>query len=173
MGRNEYAKHRGCSPNAILKAVRSGRIAKAVVWDKGKIKAIKVQLADELWRQNTDVSRAPLRAPSASAAPQTSAHGATGPLQAGLGWAIADGFVAWAGLLVWHYNVDAEKAASMIADLHMTLAIAISERMGDVEKDSAMIVGDAKAALSPDAQPALLERIRAAAEAYREENPAG
>lgn len=59
MGRNEYARHQGVSPNAVAKAVRSGRIAKAVVWGpRGQVKAIKWRLADELWRSNTDINQA-------------------------------------------------------------------------------------------------------------------
>lgn len=54
MGRNAYARHRGCSPNAVLKAVADGRIAAAAVVVAGKIKAIRWRLADELWAANTD-----------------------------------------------------------------------------------------------------------------------
>jgi hypothetical protein len=55
MGRNEYARHRGCAPNAVTKAVASGRIAKAVLWSQhGTIAAIRWRLADELWAANTD-----------------------------------------------------------------------------------------------------------------------
>lgn len=55
MGRNEYARHRGCSQNAVSKAVRDGRIVKAAVLDDGgKLIGIKWRLADELWALNTD-----------------------------------------------------------------------------------------------------------------------
>ena len=55
MGRNEYARHRGCAPNAVAKAEDDGRIAAAVVRDeKGVFVGIKWRLADELWTQNTD-----------------------------------------------------------------------------------------------------------------------
>lgn len=55
MGRNEYARHRGCSPNAVKKAEDDGRIAKAVVRDTdGTFIGIKWRLADELWALNTD-----------------------------------------------------------------------------------------------------------------------
>jgi len=55
MGRNEYARHRGCSPNAVTKAEDTGRIAKAVVRDEdGTFIGIKWRLADELWALNTD-----------------------------------------------------------------------------------------------------------------------
>ena len=33
MGLNAYARHRGCAPNAVVKAERSGRIKDAVVRD--------------------------------------------------------------------------------------------------------------------------------------------
>jgi hypothetical protein len=58
MGRNEYARHQGVAPNAVTKAVRDGRIARAVVWEGGKIKAIRWRLADELWARNTDRAEA-------------------------------------------------------------------------------------------------------------------
>ena len=179
MGRNEYARHRKCSPNAVTKAVRDGRIARAVKWEDGQIKAIKWRLADELWTANTDPARAPV--PGAPALPrdtghspgvQMSAHEAEERLQAALGRAIGDGFVAWAGLLVHSHGIDAERAASMIVDLHQVQAVAISMRIGgDIEKGSALIAGDTDAFLSLDARPELLARIRAAAEAYREDNP--
>lgn len=55
MGRNEYARHRGCAPNAVAKAEDDGRIATAVVRDEqGVFVGIKWRLADELWAQNTD-----------------------------------------------------------------------------------------------------------------------
>jgi hypothetical protein len=55
MGRNEYARHRGCSPNAVSKAIKDGRIAKAAVLDTdGTLIGIKWRLADELWTLNTD-----------------------------------------------------------------------------------------------------------------------
>lgn len=59
MGRNQFARHRGVAPNAVTKAVRDGRIAKAVIWGKGgKIAGIKWRLADELWTRNTDLDQA-------------------------------------------------------------------------------------------------------------------
>jgi hypothetical protein len=54
MGRNEYARHRGCAPNAVSKAIKDGRIASALVQDDGKFIGIKWRLADELWLLNTD-----------------------------------------------------------------------------------------------------------------------
>lgn len=59
MGRNEYARHRGCAPNAVTKAVTSGRIAQAATLDEsGRIASIDAQLADQLWAQNTDPAEA-------------------------------------------------------------------------------------------------------------------
>jgi len=55
MGRNEYARHRGVAPHAVSKAIRTGRIARAVVYGPGgKVRAVKWRLADQLWLQNTD-----------------------------------------------------------------------------------------------------------------------
>lgn len=58
MGRNEYARHRGVAPNAVWKAANDGRIAEAVKWDDGRIKAINWRLADELWARHTDPEEA-------------------------------------------------------------------------------------------------------------------
>jgi hypothetical protein len=54
MGRNEYARHRGCAPNAVSKAIDSGRIKAAVVYEAGRFKGIKWREADQLWAGNTD-----------------------------------------------------------------------------------------------------------------------
>ena len=61
MGRNEYARHRGCSRNAVKKADRDGRISAAVVErgpDGHSIKFINWRMADELWERNTDPAAA-------------------------------------------------------------------------------------------------------------------
>jgi hypothetical protein len=59
MGRNEYARHRGCAPNAVAKAEEDGRIAQAVVRDAdGKFVGINWRRADELWTRNTDLDQA-------------------------------------------------------------------------------------------------------------------
>ena len=54
MGRNQYARHRGVAPNAVSKAIESGRIKAAVVYEKGKFKGIDWRHADRLWATNTD-----------------------------------------------------------------------------------------------------------------------
>jgi hypothetical protein len=59
MGRNEYAAHRGCAPNAVSKAEKDGRIAAAVVRDeRGGFVGIKWRLADTMWAHNTDPAEA-------------------------------------------------------------------------------------------------------------------
>lgn len=58
MGRNEYARHRGCDPKAVDKAEAAGRLPGAVVRDaEGKFVGVKWRLADELWARNTDVDQ--------------------------------------------------------------------------------------------------------------------
>lgn len=96
MGRNEYARHQGVAPNAVLKAVRDGRIARAVVWEKGRIKAIRWRLADELWAANTDHAEAlrtrkapPPAAPAAVKSPAPSAYVWTERDACALGRAVA------------------------------------------------------------------------------------
>jgi hypothetical protein len=59
MGRNEYARHRGCAQNAVKKAEDDGRIAAAVKRDEdGTFIGIDWRLADQLWLQNTDLDQA-------------------------------------------------------------------------------------------------------------------
>jgi hypothetical protein len=59
MGRNEYARKRGDTPNAVAKAEKSGRIAAAVVRDgAGVFVGIDWRKADELWAANTDSDQA-------------------------------------------------------------------------------------------------------------------
>ncbi|AGC43265.1 hypothetical protein MYSTI_01934 [Myxococcus stipitatus DSM 14675] len=54
-----YAKHRGCSHVAVLKAIKRGRLVKSITPDKKVIPSI----ADREWIENTDLTRAPQRAP--------------------------------------------------------------------------------------------------------------
>lgn len=55
MGRNEYARHRKCAPNAVKKAEDDGRIRAAVKRDEsGKFLGIDWRAADKLWALNTD-----------------------------------------------------------------------------------------------------------------------
>lgn len=57
MGRNAYARHRGCAPNAVSKAMKK-RIAAAVVLDmNGRFVGIDADLADRLWLLNTDIDQ--------------------------------------------------------------------------------------------------------------------
>lgn len=59
MGRNEYARHRGDTPNAVAKAEASGRIKEAVLRDEsGAFIGIDWKKADELWAHNTDADQA-------------------------------------------------------------------------------------------------------------------
>lgn len=55
LGRNQYARRRGCAPNAVSKAINSGRIRAAVTFDAaGKFVGIDAVRADALWAGNTD-----------------------------------------------------------------------------------------------------------------------
>lgn len=59
MGRNAYARHRGCAPNAVAKAEADGRIAAAVERDAdGKFVGIDWRLADQLWPEYADLDQA-------------------------------------------------------------------------------------------------------------------
>lgn len=80
MGRNEYARHRGCAPNAVAKAENDGRIASAVVRDEaGTFVGIKWRLADELWASNTDPVES-ARTSAVLVVPQTSVGSTSGDL---------------------------------------------------------------------------------------------
>jgi hypothetical protein len=53
-----YARHRGCSAPAVLKAIDRGRLRLSIVIEGGKAKIADVALADREWAENTDLSRA-------------------------------------------------------------------------------------------------------------------
>lgn len=53
MGRNEYARHRRCSPGAVTFASKD-RIRDACIFDGDRIVGIRWSQADELWALNTD-----------------------------------------------------------------------------------------------------------------------
>lgn len=86
MGRNEYARHRGDTPNAVAKAEASGRIKAAVLRDaSGAFIGIDWRKADELWAHNTDADQAARNgkvgaAAIQGAAPLLAASGLSGEL---------------------------------------------------------------------------------------------
>lgn len=82
MGRNEYARHRGCDPKAVDKAESSGRIKAAVLRDAdGSFLGIRWRLADELWARNTDAVEAARNGKVPQAPPQAGAGTPATPLQ--------------------------------------------------------------------------------------------
>ena len=57
-----YARHRGTSAPAVLRAVRRGRLHRCLVYDdQGHAKIADVALADQEWAANTDLTMAPTR----------------------------------------------------------------------------------------------------------------
>jgi len=60
MSGREYARHRGCSHVAVIKAIQSGRITA-----EGGL--VDPEVADREWEANTDPTRKPKKARSASA----------------------------------------------------------------------------------------------------------
>jgi phage terminase Nu1 subunit (DNA packaging protein) len=55
----DYAKRRGCTKMAVSTAIKSGRLVKSVVWlENGRPAITDAMLADEEWRENTDLTRA-------------------------------------------------------------------------------------------------------------------
>lgn len=53
MGRNAYARHRGCYPNAVTEAAKH-RIREACLFAGDRLVGVRWRLADELWARNTD-----------------------------------------------------------------------------------------------------------------------
>jgi hypothetical protein len=60
MALRAYARHRGTSVQAVLRAIKSGRLKDCLVYDvAGKAKIGDAAIADAEWSANTDLSRAP------------------------------------------------------------------------------------------------------------------
>lgn len=57
MSRNAYARYRGCSLSTVQRAIEDGRIAAAIVQTKPNESKINVEMADQLWIENTDPRR--------------------------------------------------------------------------------------------------------------------
>ncbi len=66
--KSAYAKHRGVTPAAVTTAIKSGRIAGAVVTQNGK-QLIDLEKADALWTRNTLQQPPPTTAGPAPAPP--------------------------------------------------------------------------------------------------------
>lgn len=66
--KSAYAKHRGVTPAAVTTAIKSGRIADAVVTQNGK-QLIDLEKADALWSRNTLQQPPPTTVGPAPAAP--------------------------------------------------------------------------------------------------------
>jgi hypothetical protein len=54
-----YARRRGCSAVAVLRAVTKGRLRRSVVYVDGTPQIADPDLADEEWAANTDLTKAP------------------------------------------------------------------------------------------------------------------
>jgi len=63
-----YAKHRGCRPFAVSKAIDSGRLKLSVKRVDGKIVGVDFDLADQEWAANTNAVKAPTKTRSESSA---------------------------------------------------------------------------------------------------------
>ena len=66
--KSDYAKHRGVTPAAVTTAIKSGRIACAVVTQNGK-QLIDLEKADAAWNRNTLKQPPPTTAGPASTTP--------------------------------------------------------------------------------------------------------
>ena len=49
-----YARHRGCAPSSVVKAIQTGRLDQAVSLDARGRPRINIALADQQWAQSTD-----------------------------------------------------------------------------------------------------------------------
>ena len=56
----DYAVHRGCSKEAVRKAIRNGRLCQSVAVVDGRQTITDFARADAEWRDNTDTSRLPV-----------------------------------------------------------------------------------------------------------------
>jgi hypothetical protein len=74
-----YARHRGASHQAVLRAIARGRLAAALTTIDGVTKIADVALADQEWAATTDLSKAPdavkVRAATARPAAQAETDG--------------------------------------------------------------------------------------------------
>jgi phage terminase Nu1 subunit (DNA packaging protein) len=57
-----YARRRGCSPEAVSKAITAGRLRESVVRVGGQPKIRDPELADREWEASTDRTRSPIEA---------------------------------------------------------------------------------------------------------------
>lgn len=56
-----YARHRGCSTQSVSRAVKASRLSKSVTRSAaGQPRITSFELADEEWRNNTNLSTAPI-----------------------------------------------------------------------------------------------------------------
>lgn len=70
---SDYARHRGCSPAAVSKAIESGRLQHSLVHVNGRIRIASAVMADLEWSANTNPSKARAATPPAAlSAAQTS-----------------------------------------------------------------------------------------------------
>lgn len=73
---SDYAKHRGCSKQAVSKAVESGRLLRSIIRVDGKPRIADIGLADQEWERR--VVRAP-KAKLAASEPPAAAPAAQAP----------------------------------------------------------------------------------------------
>jgi hypothetical protein len=182
LGINRYAAHQHVSPAAVRKAIRSGRIARAAIWKAGRISGIRVDLADQLWREHTDPAQAaksrrtlpPAPAPKARPAVgvQTSAPlAAPAQTQIGelLGHVFADGLIAWCAMAVRRHELMPAAALDLIQDGLLVMATAARLRLGaDPDAFQILLAGNIAAAETPEGRAAVIEAIQRAADALHE-----
>lgn len=72
-----YAHHRGVDPQAVIRAVRRGRLSRSLVMVQGHPKVADVALADQEWEANTDLTKAPATVKARAAA--RGAHAGVAP----------------------------------------------------------------------------------------------
>lgn len=161
MGRNEYARHQQVSPAAVNKAVRSGRITKAVVFGAGgRIDGIKWQLADQLWRQNTDPGEAlKSRLILGPALPPSKQR----EMSVLLARIFTNCAIPWAALMV-RRGIDREAAFDSLKDGVLIFNVAVCSVLGidagSCDLKMPEILGES---LSPPARLTLLDQVTATA----------
>src|SRR3954470_4357597 len=72
-----YARHRGSSHQAVLRAIARGRLSAALTTVDGVTKIADVALADQEWAATTDLSKAPDAVKVRAATPRPAAQAET------------------------------------------------------------------------------------------------
>lgn len=195
MGLRAYARHQNVSHGGVSKAIKTGRITKAVIWGKGgRVEGIKWRLADELWAANTDPreavkTREKLGPPALAGPVQTSASAPPRPAQGEdalplsrrrmlelgemsqvLGGAFGISTVAWSAAIVSRFELTPDVALNIVEDGLLVLNDAVRHVLGiSPDRDFQMTVPSIiREAMTADGRARVLQAIEAVAPTLRD-----